>query len=162
MEINNVIKNVTPAVAVMVVGLVGAYFVYDNYFSARTATSVSIIEPAGGEEFGSTLESDIAPAAGEDAAMVAEPMPAAEGEGMGVPVEAAVDAVVEQVIPEGCMKMEDGSIVKIDDNTVLCEIPPVEAVVEGGEAGVVGGEAGAVEGGAPVVETPVEAAPPVE
>lgn len=51
-SINNLVKNTTPAIAVMVVGLVGAYFVYDNYFSERVTSSyVSTIEPAAGDVY---------------------------------------------------------------------------------------------------------------
>jgi len=51
-SINNLVRNTTPAIAVMVVGLVGAYFVYDNYFSERVTTSfISTIEPAAGDVY---------------------------------------------------------------------------------------------------------------
>lgn len=50
MDIKNIMRNVTPSLTVMVVGLVGAYFVYNTYFSDRVATGVASYEPAAGEE----------------------------------------------------------------------------------------------------------------
>lgn len=48
---NNIFKNITPAVAVMLAGLLGAYLVYDNYFTDKTSSVVvQGIEPASGEE----------------------------------------------------------------------------------------------------------------
>ena len=51
----NVMKNVTPAIFVMAVGLLGAYFVYGTYVDGisttqelATAESVATIEPAAG------------------------------------------------------------------------------------------------------------------
>lgn len=47
---NNVFRNITPAVAVMVAGLAGAYLVYDNFFSTKNAgIAVASISPAAGE-----------------------------------------------------------------------------------------------------------------
>lgn len=46
---NNIFRNITPAVAVMVAGLAGAYMVYDNFFSTKAGESVAMISPAAGE-----------------------------------------------------------------------------------------------------------------
>ena len=68
MNVRNIIMNVTPAIAVMVAGIVGAYMVYDNYFSDNiTASQLSNFEPAAGEydeELGQSLLL-IEPAAGD-------------------------------------------------------------------------------------------------
>ncbi|MCB9991233.1 MAG: colicin transporter [Rhodospirillales bacterium] len=50
MDIKSIMRNITPSVSVMVVGLVGAYFVYNVYFSDRVATDYAGFEPAAGEE----------------------------------------------------------------------------------------------------------------
>ena len=50
MDLKNIMKNIAPSVTVMVVGLVGAYFVYNVYFSDRVATTYAGVEPAAGEE----------------------------------------------------------------------------------------------------------------
>ncbi len=50
MEISTIIRNVAPSITVMVVGLMGAYFVYNIYFSDRVATGFAGFEPAAGEE----------------------------------------------------------------------------------------------------------------
>ena len=71
MEIRNIIKSVTPSVAVMVVGLLGAWLVYDSFFSDKisaTTEQVSIVEPAAGE-----AETMAAPAADAMATPVAAP-----------------------------------------------------------------------------------------
>ncbi len=69
MNMTSIIKNVAPAIAVMVAGLVGAYTVYDFYFSDNiTAAQVQMYQPAAGGEI-STLGqgfSMIEPAAGGD------------------------------------------------------------------------------------------------
>ena len=48
-QIKNVMKNVTPAFFVMVVGLMGAFFVYQSYVGTDgTAAGIASIEPAAG------------------------------------------------------------------------------------------------------------------
>lgn len=46
---NNILRNITPAVAVMVAGLAGAYLVYDNFFTQNSTDSIAAISPAAGE-----------------------------------------------------------------------------------------------------------------
>lgn len=46
---NNLVKNVLPAVAIIVAGVAGAYLVYDNYFNREQTVAVSTIEPAAGD-----------------------------------------------------------------------------------------------------------------
>lgn len=65
----NIFKNIAPAVVVMAAGLLGAFMVYDSYFSGRTEAGVY---------------SEIAPAAGEEAVVVEE-----TAEETAAPVEAA-------------------------------------------------------------------------
>ena len=43
-------KNITPSIAVMAVGLAGAFFVYNVYFKNDVNSTFSSIEPAAGEE----------------------------------------------------------------------------------------------------------------
>lgn len=66
----NIFKNIAPAVVVMAAGLLGAFMVYDSYFSGRTEAGVY---------------SEIAPAAGEEAVVVVEET----AEETAAPVEAA-------------------------------------------------------------------------
>ena len=69
-----VIKNVIPAVVVMVTGLVGTYLVYNNYLGDRlSASQVNSLEPAaGGDETttapASSSDEKFTPAAGAPAA----------------------------------------------------------------------------------------------
>ena len=49
-SLKNIMKNVTPAFTVMAVGVLGAYMVYNVYFSDRVASSITSIEPAAGYE----------------------------------------------------------------------------------------------------------------
>ena len=67
---NNLVKNVLPAVAIMVAGLAGAYLVYDNYFNREQAAAVSTIEPAAGVEATTAVSTDAAVAAPVDAGAV--------------------------------------------------------------------------------------------
>lgn len=50
MDLKIIIRNIAPSVTVMVVGLMGAYFVYNTYFSDRVASSFAGFEPAAGQE----------------------------------------------------------------------------------------------------------------
>lgn len=46
----NILKNITPALAIMVAGVVGAVAVYDTNFSDQVTSSLLTIEPAAGVE----------------------------------------------------------------------------------------------------------------
>ena len=49
-QVTNIMRNVTPAIAVMAVGLAGAYFVYNVYFSDSSETArFASMEPAAGQ-----------------------------------------------------------------------------------------------------------------
>ncbi len=50
MAIKGIIKTVMPSFVVMAVGVGGAYFVYNNYFSSDVAGTFAGIEPAAGED----------------------------------------------------------------------------------------------------------------
>ena len=45
----NNLRHITPAIAVMVAGLAGAYLVYDNFFTQNSTDSIAAISPAAGE-----------------------------------------------------------------------------------------------------------------
>lgn len=129
MDIKNIIRNITPSVTVMVVGLVGAYFVYNTYFSDRVASGVVGFEPAAGEEVVMTEGMDAVEAVteGEVTMTSAEEMAtdAAEGtvetmtegavedaaeavEGMAADEEAAADAAKDAVEDAATDAMKDG------------------------------------------------------
>ena len=50
MNVKDIFKNIVPSVAVMVIGLGGAYFVYNAYFSDRIGADLASFEPAAGQE----------------------------------------------------------------------------------------------------------------
>ncbi len=111
MEIKNIIKNITPSITVMVIGLVGAYFVYNTYFSDRVASGVATYEPAAGEEM--VVEDGAAATfATEDAA------------------EAGAAAVGSEVAVEGEVVLQSADGVTFSSGE---EVAPVEgeAAVEG-------------------------------
>lgn len=108
MDIKSIFKNITPAVAIMVVGVLGAYLVYDNYFSGESAAvQVSGFEPAAGEE---TM-------GGHDA-MEAHDSMMATPEG-----EAVAPEVVVNVDEEGCVLDEAGN--RSFDEAGSCVMAPV-------------------------------------
>lgn len=47
-SLKNIIRNTLPAIAIMAIGVLGAAFVYNTYFSDRVATSLAGFEPAAG------------------------------------------------------------------------------------------------------------------
>ncbi|HEY0901656.1 MAG TPA: hypothetical protein VGD95_05985, partial [Micavibrio sp.] len=51
----SIIRNITPAVAVMVAGLAGAYLVYDQFFTAQNGVEYAAISPAAGESTEDTI-----------------------------------------------------------------------------------------------------------
>lgn len=139
MKLTNIIKNVTPSVAVMVAGLLGAWLVYDNYFSDKvSAEQISTFEPAAGEDMA-------APAVGEEMPM--DSAPVVEGTvGEGAP---AVPAEVK------CMMDEHGAPIMNAEGTACVPMPMEEVVpaVEGAVEGVVEGVVDAVEGAVEAVPT---------
>lgn len=90
---NNIFRNITPAVAVMVAGLAGAYMVYDNFFSTKSGNSVAMISPAaGGMSEDSIIIAEAASAEGAAAVatdVATEAAPAADEAAAAAPVEAA-------------------------------------------------------------------------
>lgn len=70
----NILRNITPAFVVMIVGLAGAYFVYNNYFSEKVSSEFGAIQPAAGDmKYDGGEAADAAPAAeGADAAAATE------------------------------------------------------------------------------------------
>jgi len=100
MDIKNILKNITPSVTVMVVGLVGAYFVYNTYFSDRVASGVAGYEPAAGEEVVVTEgETAVDMTVTEEAAPAVEGEAAVEGEVTFTSAEEAAPAVEGEAIP---------------------------------------------------------------
>lgn len=150
MNIRNIFKNITPSVAVMVVGLLGAYMVYDNYFSSKVETAdIAGFEPAAGEEMpAATLEVTTEAATGDAAAAV----------------EGAVEAITQEA--PNCLMDEQGNPVMGEDG-VTCVPGPVPegdslTNLPAVEGGVVDSAVEAVEGAAEAVEGAVDGAMPVE
>lgn len=48
MSFKNIFKNIMPSAMVLTVGVLGAYTVYNVYFSQRVASSLASFEPAAG------------------------------------------------------------------------------------------------------------------
>ena len=157
MKLTNIIKNVTPSVAVMVAGLLGAWLAYDNYFSDKvSAEQISTFEPAAGE--------DMAVPAAETVPM--EAAPAVEGavvEGAAAAVAAEVKCTMDAT-GAPVMNAEGTACVPAPEE-VKCMMDAMGAPVMNAEgtacvpmpAEVVPAVEGAVEGSTPAA--PVEAAP---
>ncbi len=55
----NIVRNIFPSIAIMIMGVMGSYFVYDTYFSGKmSAVQVSMYEPAAGDELGSSFSEE--------------------------------------------------------------------------------------------------------
>lgn len=103
----SIIRNITPAVAVMVAGLAGAYLVYDNFFTARGGAEYAAISPAAGEST-------------EDAIIIAETdAPLTEAT---VSVESTPVAETTEVAPDGTVTQTVTDVV-----TTTTETAPVPA-----------------------------------
>ncbi len=100
----SIIRNITPAVAVMVAGLAGAYLVYDNFFTAQNGAEFAAIAPAAGEST-------------EDAIIIAE---------AGAPVTEATVAVETTPVAETTEVSTDGTVTKTETDvvTTTTEIAP--------------------------------------
>lgn len=143
MNIGNIFKNVTPSVAVMVVGLLGAYLVYDNYFSKSVETAdIASFEPAAGEEATEAVTESVV--AVEGAATIESAVDAVEGTAEAVTQEAPI-----------CLMDDHGNPVMGEDG-ITC----VPAPVEGAAIDAVEGVTEAVEGATEAVEGAVEGAMP--
>lgn len=119
MEPKNMMRNIVPSIAVMAIGLVGAYFVYNVYFSDKTATTAAQI---------ATFE----PASGDDVAVT---------EGVATEETATEDATVE-----GVTETMEGTAETAVEGAATDAVEFVSGeVVESGEAAVEGA-ADAVEG----------------
>jgi len=107
MDIKNIIKNITPSVLVMSVGLLGAWLVYDNYFSDKiSAAQVSTFQPAAGEETHT---------------------PALE-EAVETATEAATDMTTEEAIQ--CMMDENGMPLMNEDGSGCIPAPMDETMMD--------------------------------
>lgn len=95
MDIKNIMKNVTPSITVMAVGLVGAYFVYNTYFSDKVASGYASFEPAAGEEM-FVDESEMAPEMAEDVSEIGEATDMMAEEGVDETEEAWGDVTTEE------------------------------------------------------------------
>ncbi len=100
----SIIRNITPAVAVMVAGLAGAYLVYENFFTAQNGAEYAAIAPAAGEST-------------EDAIIIAE---------AGAPVTEATVAVETTPVAETTEVSTDGTVTKTETDvvTTTTEIAP--------------------------------------
>ena len=86
---NNVLRNITPAIAVMVAGLAGAYLVYDNFFSTKNdAGTVAMIAPAAGEVT-------------DESIIIAEASALADAAAVAVETTDAPVATTTEVAPDG-------------------------------------------------------------
>lgn len=112
---NSIMKNVTPSVAVMAVGLAGAFFVYNVYFKNDVNSTFANIEPAAGEEMVMEHEDmtaeEHAMDATEEATEAVEEMAekAAEGSEAEEKAEEAVEAAehAEEATEEAAEVMEE-------------------------------------------------------
>ena len=115
MDIRAIGRNVLPAIAVMVVGVLGAYLVYQNYFSDRvTAEQASAYAPAAGEEVAADEEA----MAADETMAVEDPMAAGEVEAttIGDTTVQTTDALGRKVDENGCVVDDLGAVVK-DEST---------------------------------------------
>lgn len=143
MDIKNIFKNITPAIAVMIVGVVGAYVVYDNFFSGQVpSAAVGTIEPAAGEE-------TLAPVTEGMGAAVDATTEAAPAAAEAVATDAAA-AVAPKTDAEGCLLGDTGE--KVLDEYGNC-IKAVTEAVEGAAGAAVDAATDAAAGAA------MEAAP---
>ena len=117
---NNLMKNITPSIAVMAVGLAGAFFVYNVYFKNDVNSTFSSIEPAAGEEV--VAEEGMMEEAGEMASDAYDATAEAVEDAAEATEEMAEDAV------EATEDMIDG-----EDNVVEEAAEETEEAVE--EAG---------------------------
>lgn len=122
MQLNNIIKSITPALVVMIVGLGGAYLTYNMFFSNKVATpEFSAVEPAAGDAVATGTDVPAAVTATEGAA------------------DAAVktETTTEAVAPE-CMKDEAGQPIMKEDGSgcvpMVVETPATETKTEAAPA----------------------------
>jgi hypothetical protein len=104
-SIKTVFKNIAPAVVVMVAGLLGAFMVYDSYFSGDNTAAYSQISPAAGEEAAATDEGTAMDAAAEGAEVVYESAADAAGDAAAAVEEGAEDAAA--AVEEKTEEMKD-------------------------------------------------------
>lgn len=106
---SNILRNITPAVAVMVAGLAGAYLVYDNFFTAQnSADTIAAISPAAGDM-------------GEDIIIAESTIPVAEGT---VAVETTPIATSTEVAADGTVTT---TTTDVTTTTTEVAVPPVPA-----------------------------------
>lgn len=86
MDIIRIAKTITPAVVVLVAGLLGMNFLYNSYMDNSAATVITL-EPAAGEEMMSTVEDTMGEAVEAVEEMVEEAVEAVEEMTEGEPVE---------------------------------------------------------------------------
>lgn len=100
----SIIRNITPAVAVMVAGLAGAYLVYENFFTAQNGAEYAAISPAAGEST-------------EDAIIIAE---------AGAPVTEATVEVETTPVAETTEVSTDGTVTQTETDivTTTTEVAP--------------------------------------
>ncbi len=125
MDIRNIFRNISPAVAVMVVGVLGAYLVYDNYFSNDTAAAIGAVEPAAGDEAAAPVADTAdaaAPAADETAAVPA-------GDAMPAPAPVKTDE-------NGCLLDDAGKTTLDEAGNCVKPAPAPVAAPAAGDAGV--------------------------
>lgn len=125
MDIMRIVKNVLPAVVVLVVGLFGINFIYNSYMKDGS-TAVITLEPAAGEEGAAHAEAAIAPA--PEAAVTDAVAPAVEGT-----AEAATDCVnkVEGAVTEGAEATAEAATNCVDAAPAAAVEGAVDAAAEG-------------------------------
>lgn len=160
MQLGNILKNITPAIAVMIVGVGGAYLTYDKFFSNKvSAVEASTFEPAAGEEAQAPVVDETAapaPAEGLPAAEIAPTVQCKMDNGVPVMKEDGSSCVPAEV---QCMMDEKGAPVMKEDGSGCMPMPTAETA-PAVESPMAAPTEAPME--APAVETPVapEAAPP--
>lgn len=138
MQLKNIVKNIVPALAIMVIGVGGAYVTYDKFFSDKvSAEQASIMEPAAGEDAAAPVADTAAPATEEAApAMATETMPS--------------DTAAEEAVK--CMMDDKGAPIMKEDGTGC--VPMMEETTGEGEGATEGGDMPATDGAAPEAPPP--------
>lgn len=158
MDFTRIIKNVLPAVVVLVAGLFGINFVYNTYMKDGASTVITL-EPAAGEDAAVTEEGAAAvegqgavvDGVVEEAAVPAEetPAPAVDCTAVKAAAEAAVGTPGEEAAKKGVVDCEAAAAAAAATAPAATEAAvPAEAAVEGAAKEAVTEGEKAVEGAA--------------